>query len=160
MAKTSSGVTDICQNIHIKLTEKYEHFVQAIHGYRETERLRWNPQNTSILQRVRDIAFPPGTPQLSLVHLLDISADGVIKPHIDSVRVSLYLRLMVGRNHQANWHLNFIMRWQNLLIALYILELLPDVVVSAQYGGLRRSTGTHIVYSENFIISFLTKVNF
>jgi len=29
------------------------------------------------------------------------------------------------------------MRWQNLLIALYILELLPDVVVSAQFGGLR-----------------------
>lgn len=104
VAKISSGVTDICQVIRIKLTEKYEHFVQAIHGYRETERLHWNPQNTSILQRVRDIAFPPGTPQLSLVHVLDLAEDGVIKPHIDSVRVSLYLRLMVGRNHQTNWH--------------------------------------------------------
>lgn len=130
--QNNSGVTDIFQNIHIKFTEKYAHFVQAIHGYRETERLHWNPQNTSILQRVRDIAFPPGTPQLSLVHVLDLAEDGVIKPHIDSVRVSLYLRLMMGRNHQTNWHLNVIMRWQNLLIALYILELLPDVVVSAQ----------------------------
>jgi len=104
VAKTSSGVTDICQDILTKLTEKYEHFVQAIHGYRETERLHWNPQNTSILQRVRDIAFPPGTPQLSLVHVLDLAEDGVIKPHIDSVRVSPYLILMVGRNHQTNWH--------------------------------------------------------
>ena len=52
------------------------------------------------------------------------------------------------------------MRWQNLLIAFYILELLPDVVVSAPIGGLRLSTGTHIVYSDNFIISFLTSVHF
>jgi hypothetical protein len=93
LAKTSSGVTDIDQVMHIKLTE---HFLQAIHGYRETERLHWNPQNTGILQRVRDVAFPPGTPQLSLVHVLDLAVDGVIKPHIDSVRVSLYFSLMVG----------------------------------------------------------------
>jgi len=45
-------------------------------------------------------------------------------------------------------------------MALYILELLPDVVVSAQFGGLRLSTGKPIVYSENVIISFLTSVNF
>lgn len=66
--------------------------MQAIHGYRETERLHWNPQNTGILQRVHDVAFPPGTPQLSLVHVLDLAEDGVIKPHIDSVRVSLHFR--------------------------------------------------------------------
>jgi alkylated DNA repair protein alkB family protein 7 len=96
LAKTSSGVTDTDQVIHIKLTEKYEHFLQAIHGYRETERLHWNPQNTGILQRARDVAFPPGTSQLSLVHVLDLAVDGVIKPHIDSVRVSLYFSLMVG----------------------------------------------------------------
>jgi hypothetical protein len=65
--------------------------MQAIHGYRETERLHWNSQNAGILQRVRDVAFPPGTPQLSLVHVLDLAEDGVIKPHIDSVRVSLHL---------------------------------------------------------------------
>jgi hypothetical protein len=51
------------------------------------------------------------------------------------------------------------MRYQNLLIALYILELLLDAVVSAQFGGLRLSTGIHIAYSENFIISFLTSGN-
>jgi hypothetical protein len=66
--------------------------MQAIHGYRETERLRWNSQNEGILQRVRDIAFPPGTPQLSLVHVLDLAEEGIIKPHIDSVRVSLQFR--------------------------------------------------------------------
>lgn len=69
-----------------RLRYEFDHWDDAIHGYRETERLHWNPQNTGILQRVRDVAFPPGTPQLSLVHVLDLAEDGVIKPHIDSVR--------------------------------------------------------------------------
>ncbi|XP_069694241.1 alpha-ketoglutarate-dependent dioxygenase alkB homolog 7, mitochondrial-like [Periplaneta americana] len=69
-----------------RLRYEFDHWDDAIHGYRETERLHWNTQNTLILQRVRDIAFPPGTPQLSLVHVLDLAEKGLIKPHIDSVR--------------------------------------------------------------------------
>ena len=60
---------------------------QAIHGYRETEKLKWNEDNQKILQRVRELAFPPGVPQIAYVHVLDISKDGYIKPHVDAVRV-------------------------------------------------------------------------
>jgi alkylated DNA repair protein alkB family protein 7 len=61
---------------------------QAIHGYRETERLTWNEANTKILDRVRQIAFPPHVAQLKYVHILDLDKNGYIKPHIDAVRVS------------------------------------------------------------------------
>ncbi|XP_066996770.1 alpha-ketoglutarate-dependent dioxygenase alkB homolog 7, mitochondrial isoform X2 [Anabrus simplex] len=69
-----------------KLHYEFDHWDDAIHGYRETERLQWNKSNTIILDRVRNIAFPPGTPQLKLVHVLDLTEEGYIKPHIDSVR--------------------------------------------------------------------------
>ncbi|CAG2055451.1 unnamed protein product, partial [Timema podura] len=58
----------------------------AIHGFRETERLKWNENNMKILQRVREVAFPSGSSQLSLVHVLDLAEKGFIKPHVDSVR--------------------------------------------------------------------------
>ncbi|PSN55804.1 Alpha-ketoglutarate-dependent dioxygenase alkB 7 [Blattella germanica] len=69
-----------------RMRYEFDHWDDAIHGYRETERLHWNPKNTTVLQRVRDLAFPPGKPQLSLVHVLDLDEKGLIKPHIDSVR--------------------------------------------------------------------------
>lgn len=64
-------------------------FPQAIHGYRETERLKWNEVNTKILDRVREFAFPPGVGQLRHVHILDLDKKGYIKPHIDAIRVCL-----------------------------------------------------------------------
>uniref|UniRef100_UPI00398F2E91 alpha-ketoglutarate-dependent dioxygenase alkB homolog 7, mitochondrial n=1 Tax=Pristiophorus japonicus TaxID=55135 RepID=UPI00398F2E91 len=63
-----------------------EHWDQAIHGYRETEKSRWTAQSETILQRLRDIAFPPGVPQLSMVHVLDLDKTGFINPHVDSVK--------------------------------------------------------------------------
>lgn len=62
--------------------------LQAIHGYRETERLKWNENNNKIIDRVRNIAFPHNVEQLKYVHILDLQKDGYIKPHIDAVRVS------------------------------------------------------------------------
>lgn len=64
--------------------------LKAIHGYRETERLKWNESNTKILDRVRSIAFPPNVAQLKFVHILDLDKNGYIKPHIDAIRVSYY----------------------------------------------------------------------
>ncbi|MEE6528603.1 hypothetical protein FKM82_031124, partial [Ascaphus truei] len=58
----------------------------AIHGFRETERSQWSPQNAAVLQRVREVAFPPGEGQLSLVHVLDLKKEGYINPHVDSVK--------------------------------------------------------------------------
>ncbi|XP_074835877.1 alpha-ketoglutarate-dependent dioxygenase alkB homolog 7, mitochondrial isoform X1 [Carettochelys insculpta] len=65
---------------------QFDHWDGAIHGFRETEISHWSEESQKILQRVRDTAFPPGVPQLSLVHVLDLDKSGYIKPHIDSVK--------------------------------------------------------------------------
>ncbi|XP_058863992.1 alpha-ketoglutarate-dependent dioxygenase alkB homolog 7, mitochondrial-like isoform X2 [Acipenser ruthenus] len=65
---------------------EFDHWDNAIHGYRETERSHWSERNSETLQRVRDVAFPPGTPQLGPVHVLDVDKGGYIKPHVDSVK--------------------------------------------------------------------------
>ncbi|XP_057337229.1 alpha-ketoglutarate-dependent dioxygenase alkB homolog 7, mitochondrial [Microplitis mediator] len=69
-----------------RLRYEYSHWDDAIHGYRETERAKWSKENTKIIDRVRAMAFPPGMPELGLVHVLDLAAEGKIKPHVDSVR--------------------------------------------------------------------------
>ncbi|KAH8419562.1 hypothetical protein KR222_006118 [Zaprionus bogoriensis] len=58
--------------------------LQAIHGFRETERRKWYPQNREILDRVRQVAFDGAI--MPYVHILDLAAEGVIKPHVDSTR--------------------------------------------------------------------------
>uniref|UniRef100_A0A8D2L979 Alpha-ketoglutarate-dependent dioxygenase alkB homolog 7, mitochondrial n=2 Tax=Varanus komodoensis TaxID=61221 RepID=A0A8D2L979_VARKO len=105
-----------------------EHWDGAIHKYRETEKSRWSKENQAILQRVRDEAFPPGVPQLTLVHVLDLDKTGYIKPHIDSVKFcgctiaglsllsSSVMRLVSEQNPQD---------WLDLLLerrSLYILR--------------------------------------
>ncbi|KAL4237176.1 Alpha-ketoglutarate-dependent dioxygenase alkB 7 [Mactra antiquata] len=67
---------------------RYEgsHWDDAIHDYRETERKVWSEKNKSVIQRVRDKAFPPGVPQLTYVHVLDLKKEGYIKPHVDAVK--------------------------------------------------------------------------
>lgn len=69
-----------------RLHYEYDHWDNAIHGFRETERLHWTEPSMQILDKVRQAAFPDGKPQLRHVHVLDLSADGYIKPHIDSVK--------------------------------------------------------------------------
>ncbi|KAM3846064.1 alpha-ketoglutarate-dependent dioxygenase alkB homolog 7, mitochondrial isoform 1-T1 [Vipera latastei] len=63
-----------------------EHWDGAIHKYRETEKSYWSKECHEILQRVRSTAFPPGVPQLTQVHVLDLDKTGYIKPHVDSVK--------------------------------------------------------------------------
>jgi len=80
---------------YIRTSTHYHHLLlnsQAIHHYRETERKNWNKKNELVINRIRNLAFPPSVAQLQLVHVLDLGKSGVIKPHIDSVRVS-YLRI-------------------------------------------------------------------
>lgn len=62
--------------------------LKAIHGYRETERRNWTQKNKAIIQRIRDQAFPSGVSQLANVHVLDLQKEGVIKPHVDAVKVT------------------------------------------------------------------------
>jgi len=79
-------------------------------GYRETERRDWNIRNTAIIQRVRRLAFAVDMLQLEYVHVLDVMADGLIKPHIDSTRVShvfyCYTAVFGTRNNLQFWKTN------------------------------------------------------
>ncbi|CAK6979232.1 alpha-ketoglutarate-dependent dioxygenase alkB homolog 7%2C mitochondrial [Scomber scombrus] len=65
---------------------QFDHWDDAIHGYRETERVRWGAECEEVLTRVRSIAFAEGSPLLGPVHVLDLDKTGYIKPHIDSVK--------------------------------------------------------------------------
>lgn len=69
-----------------RLKYEHNHWDDAIHGFRETERKKWTERNKGIIQRVRDVAFPAGVQQLAYVHILDIKKAGYIKPHVDAVR--------------------------------------------------------------------------
>ncbi|KAJ0001019.1 hypothetical protein NQD34_006039 [Periophthalmus magnuspinnatus] len=65
---------------------EFDHWDNAIHGYRETERVTWGPACAEVLNRVRSLAFPSDSPLLGPVHVLDLDQKGYIKPHIDSVK--------------------------------------------------------------------------
>lgn len=65
---------------------EFDHWDDAIHGYRETERVSWGAACEDILTRVRSAAFPEGSSLLGPVHVLDLDKAGYIKPHIDSVK--------------------------------------------------------------------------
>ncbi|CAF4022707.1 unnamed protein product [Rotaria magnacalcarata] len=65
---------------------EYTHWDDAIHGYRESERSEWTPENQKVLSRIRQFAFDDPTQSLVHVHILDIAKEGYIKPHIDAVR--------------------------------------------------------------------------
>ncbi|XP_026470788.1 alpha-ketoglutarate-dependent dioxygenase alkB homolog 7, mitochondrial-like [Ctenocephalides felis] len=67
---------------------EFDHWDNAIHGFREIEHKKWNSDNDKILQRVRDVAFDKKSVEnvLEHVHVLDLSKDGKINPHVDSIR--------------------------------------------------------------------------
>ncbi|XP_066498426.1 alpha-ketoglutarate-dependent dioxygenase alkB homolog 7, mitochondrial isoform X2 [Hoplias malabaricus] len=65
---------------------EFNHWDDAIHGFRETEKLQWGSECTGVLARVRATAFPEGSPLLGPVHVLDLDKTGFIKPHVDSVK--------------------------------------------------------------------------
>ncbi len=65
---------------------EFDHWDDAIHGFREKERDCWNAKNTKVIRRMRAEAFPPGSELLNAVHVLDLAENGWIKPHVDSVR--------------------------------------------------------------------------
>lgn len=71
--------------------------VQAIEGYRETEKTQWSDCSTALIERLRrETALATATPEdegletLQEIHVLDLAADGEIKPHVDSIKVYLY----------------------------------------------------------------------
>ncbi|XP_055716517.1 alpha-ketoglutarate-dependent dioxygenase alkB homolog 7, mitochondrial [Phlebotomus papatasi] len=84
---SSEEVDKIMQEIEPYLKRmryEFDHWDDAIHGFRETERQHWYPDNKVTIERIRNIAFRGEI--LPHVHILDLAEEGVIKPHVDSVR--------------------------------------------------------------------------
>lgn len=72
---------------HLKrLHYEHDHWDDAIHGFRETERSKWGKASSKILARLQEFAFPNQEEKLALMHILDLAKTGVIKPHVDSIR--------------------------------------------------------------------------
>ncbi|CAG2113113.1 unnamed protein product, partial [Medioppia subpectinata] len=69
-----------------RLRYETSHWDDAIHEYRETERLKWTQDNQKIIDRVRSTAFSEGVAPIRSVHILDLAKRGVIKAHVDAVR--------------------------------------------------------------------------
>ncbi|KAM7348321.1 alpha-ketoglutarate-dependent dioxygenase alkB homolog 7, mitochondrial isoform 2-T5 [Cochliomyia hominivorax] len=67
-----------------RLRYEYDHWDDAIHGFRETERKHWYPHNREVLNRVSEIGFEGEI--MPFIHILDLAPQGVIKPHVDSTR--------------------------------------------------------------------------
>lgn len=65
---------------------EYDHWDDAIHGYRETEKLQWGAACAEVLNHVRSVSFPDGSELLGPVHVLDLDKAGYIKPHVDSIK--------------------------------------------------------------------------
>lgn len=69
-----------------RLKYQFDHWDNAIQGYRETEVSSWSEMSSKVLKRLRDVAFSEDDNQRTLVHVLDLAENGYIKPHVDSVR--------------------------------------------------------------------------
>ncbi|XP_050353211.1 alpha-ketoglutarate-dependent dioxygenase alkB homolog 7, mitochondrial [Nymphalis io] len=69
-----------------RMRYEFDHWDNAIEGYRETERSKWNATNSEVLARVRAVAFPPHAELLPHAHVLDLAPAGHIRPHVDAVR--------------------------------------------------------------------------
>ncbi|CAK9298253.1 unnamed protein product [Gordionus sp. m RMFG-2023] len=63
-----------------------DHWDDAIIGYRETEKKSWNKNNTKIIDKIKDTAFLDKNMIIPYIHILDLSKNGYIKPHVDSIK--------------------------------------------------------------------------
>ncbi|KAG4065425.1 hypothetical protein HA402_002823 [Bradysia odoriphaga] len=67
-----------------RLKYEFDHWDDAIHGFRETERKNWYPHNRKIIDKISELAFKGEI--MPHIHILDLAENGVIKPHVDSSR--------------------------------------------------------------------------
>lgn len=54
--------------------------------YREVLRANWSKKNSDVIQRIQLKCFPSNLKTFRNIHVLDLHQDGIIKPHVDSVR--------------------------------------------------------------------------
>ena len=65
-----------------RMKYEFDHWDGVIHGYREIQKLNWSAPAQRVIGRLRSLVPPPILPH---THVLDLSADGYIKPHTDSI---------------------------------------------------------------------------
>ena len=65
---------------------QHEHWDDAIHGYRESEKENWSKPCMMVFKRIKDASFDSTQKLLPYVHVLDLDSKGFIKPHVDSVK--------------------------------------------------------------------------
>ena len=70
------------------LRRKYNkgHWDGAIVLYREMEKKEWTERNAAVMKRFEQHVFGGEENSLSETHILDLSPEGLIKPHIDSIK--------------------------------------------------------------------------
>lgn len=78
------SLIDELEQVFKRMRYEYDHWDDAIHGYRECQKNNWYPQNRLVLDRVANLAFETG--KMAHIHILDLAKNGVIKPHVDSSR--------------------------------------------------------------------------
>nr|ACO10554.1 Alkylated DNA repair protein alkB homolog 7 precursor [Caligus rogercresseyi] len=69
-----------------RLVFEKDHWDDAILHFRETEKKHWRKGNASIIQRIHDAAFESSDSIRPLAHILDLASNGLIKPHVDSIK--------------------------------------------------------------------------
>ncbi|XP_047999025.1 alpha-ketoglutarate-dependent dioxygenase alkB homolog 7, mitochondrial [Leguminivora glycinivorella] len=124
-----------------RIRYEYDHWDNAIIGFRETERRAWSPSNEAVISRIRSV-FPRSGADSELLpaaHVLDLAAAGYIKPHIDAVRfcggmiagLCLLSDAVMRLQHETHKHLGLDALLQRR--ALYIMS------------GVSRYSYTHAV---------------
>ncbi|XP_065905105.1 alpha-ketoglutarate-dependent dioxygenase alkB homolog 7, mitochondrial-like [Dysidea avara] len=107
----------------------FDHWDDAIHGYKETEKTEWSRDNQPVITRLqsavgsRDLLLPH-------IHVLDLSNDGYIKPHVDSVKfcgriiagVSLLSSCVMRLQHEQDKH-----KWIVMLLPPLSVYIIRDV---------------------------------
>ena len=59
-----------------RMRYEFDHWDNAIQGFRETERQKWFPNNKEILQKIVDFAFSKTSKTLPHTHVLDLDEKG------------------------------------------------------------------------------------
>ncbi|ETV94055.1 hypothetical protein H310_12089 [Aphanomyces invadans] len=70
---------------------RYEvnHWDQVIINFKEMETIKWSQEAADILARVRKLPIlPQDLEYFPAVHVIDLAAEGYIKPHVDSIKFS------------------------------------------------------------------------
>eukprot|EP00045_Choanoeca_perplexa_P000986 m.17251 g.17251 ORF g.17251 m.17251 type:complete len:159 (+) comp10662_c0_seq2:103-579(+) len=84
-AEEEALLTEVAKPLR-RLRYSPAHFDEAISGYRELRRSEWSTTALTIFQRVRQHPLLVDIPLDPSVHVLDLSPEGSIFPHVDSVK--------------------------------------------------------------------------